>query len=57
MMRRPSGVRLLGFGGLVAAALVAIGGLCDAPALVGGSGLIMVVANAYALFVGEDHDR
>lgn len=52
-MCKPSAVRLLGLGGLVAAGLVAIGGFFDAPVLVGVSGGIMVVANAYALLVGE----
>lgn len=52
-MRSPSAVRLLGLGGLVAAGLVSLGGFLNAPLLVGVSGGIMVVANAYALVVGD----
>lgn len=52
-MRRPSAVRFLGFGGLVAAGLVAFGGLCNVPWLVGASGVVMIVANVYAFVVGE----
>lgn len=52
-MRKPSSVRLLGFGGLLAAGLVAIGGFFDMPWLVGFSGAIMIAANGYALAVGE----
>jgi len=55
-MRRPSAVRFLGFGGLVAAALVAFGGLCNVPWLVGASGVVMIVANIYAFVVGEQRN-
>lgn len=44
----PPSVRVLGFAGLVAAALIAIGGFHNMPALVGVSGAVMVAANLYA---------
>lgn len=55
-MRRPSAVRFLGFGGLVAAGLVAFGGICNVPWLVGASGVVMIVANVYAFVVGEQRN-
>lgn len=48
-MKAPTSVRVLGFGGLIAASLIAIGGFYDMPALVGISGAVMVAANLYAM--------
>lgn len=44
-----SSARVLGFGGLIGAGLIGVGGFCDVPILVGLSGAVMIVANLYAM--------
>ena len=52
-MSLPSAVRVLGLCGLVASACSTAAGFLDMPALLGIGGVVMVVANVYALLVPQ----
>ena len=56
-MRRPSGAQVLAWGGIIAAAATFVGGAIGASRVIGGAGLLMLLANGIAILVERTRPR